>query len=151
MKGGIMTKPTSHARQTLAVLLMATVCGGAGASQIIYTPVNPAFGGNPFNGAVLLDKAQAQNKYTDPDLGASALDAQTTPLQDFNNTLQRSILNRVASSASSQIIGTDGALHPGTVETTDFSISVIDIGGGLLKITTTDKSTGAQTSLQVGQ
>lgn len=146
-----MTKPTNHAKQTFAALLMATVCGGAAASQIIYTPVNPAFGGNPFNGAVLLDKAQAQNKYTDPDLAAGALDAQTTPLQDFNNTLQRSILSRVAATASSQIIGTDGTLHPGTVETSDFSISVTDIGGGLLKITTTDKATGAQTSFQVGQ
>lgn len=146
-----MTKTTHHARQTFAVALMAAVCGSAAASQIIYTPVNPAFGGNPFNGAVLLDKAQAQNKYTDPDLGASAFDTQTTPLQDFNDTLQRSILNRVASSASSQIIGTDGTLHPGTVETTDFTISVINVGGGLLKITTTDKSTGAQTSFQVGQ
>ncbi|MEO9121731.1 MAG: curli assembly protein CsgF [Burkholderiaceae bacterium] len=146
-----MTKPTNHIRQTFAVLLMSTVCGGATAAQLIYTPVNPAFGGNPFNGAVLMDKAQAQNKYTDPSLDAGLLGAQTTPLQDFNNTLQRSILSRVASTASSQIIGTDGTLHPGTVETSDFSISVVDVGGGLLKITTTDKASGAQTSFQVGQ
>ncbi|HEY9460160.1 MAG TPA: curli assembly protein CsgF [Paralcaligenes sp.] len=145
------TRPTTQIRQAFAALLMSAVCGGATASQIIYTPVNPAFGGNPFNGAVLLDKAQAQNKYTDPDLGSSALDAQTTPLQDFNNTLQRSILSRVAATASSQIIGNDGTLHPGTVETSDFTISVVDVGGGLLKITTTDKASGAQTSFQVGQ
>jgi hypothetical protein len=38
------------------------------ATELVYTPVNPAFGGNPLNGTWLLNNAQAQNDYDDPDL-----------------------------------------------------------------------------------
>ncbi len=47
-----------------------TACLGAlpaAATELIYTPVNPVFGGNPLNGPVLLNNAQAQNNKKDPD------------------------------------------------------------------------------------
>jgi curli production assembly/transport component CsgF len=154
MKGAIMTtrQTKSNIRITL-FFLGCMACGAAAATQITYYPNNPSFGGSPLNGPVLLNSAQAQNKHTDdPDLDSSGDMYQApTALQDFNDTLQRSILSRVAASASSQIMGNDGTLHPGTIDTTDFSISVVNAGGGLLRITTTDKATGAQTSFQVGQ
>ena len=34
------------------------------AQQLIYTPVNPSFGGYYFNGQTLLSEAQAQNGFT---------------------------------------------------------------------------------------
>jgi curli production assembly/transport component CsgF len=43
-----------------------------------------------------------------------------------------------------------GKLKPGTVETGNFRIDIVDAGGGVLVITTTDKVTGATTSFQVG-
>lgn len=123
----------------------------ASATQLIYTPVNPTFGGNPLNGNYLLSKAQATNTHKpsvdDGDLGG--LEDQT-PLQQFNESLQRSILSRIAASATSSIIGADGTLKPGIVNTPDFTITVVDSGGGMLTITTTDKATGASTSFQVG-
>ena len=139
-------------RATLVIMLIA-LGGPSMATELIYTPVNPNFGGNPFNGAPLLDSALAQNKYTeDGGSGAGGFDFhQPTALEDFNDTLQRTILSRLAASATTQITGEDGRLRPGTVETADFSISIVDVGGGMLKILTTDKSTGAQTSFQVGQ
>ena len=33
------------------------------ASQLVYQPINPSFGGNPMNGSMLMSKAQAQNKH----------------------------------------------------------------------------------------
>lgn len=33
------------------------------ATELVYTPINPAFGGSPFNGQWLLNSAQAQNKF----------------------------------------------------------------------------------------
>ncbi|MCZ4328363.1 curli assembly protein CsgF [Castellaniella denitrificans] len=41
------------------------------AGQLLYTPVNPSFGGNPLNGPNLLQSAQAQKRYPYPmdDLG----------------------------------------------------------------------------------
>lgn len=136
----------------IAIALFASG-GPATATELIYTPINPNFGGSPFNGPPMLDNALSQNKYTeDNGSGAGSLDFhQPTALEEFNDTLQRTILSRLAASATSQITGQDGNLRPGTVETTDFSISIVDVGGGMLKILTTDKSTGAQTSFQVGQ
>lgn len=49
-----------------ALLLTATLSLGIGsaavASQIVYHPVNPTFGGNPLNGTPLLSSAQAQGQ-----------------------------------------------------------------------------------------
>ncbi|CAM5210441.1 hypothetical protein CDEF62S_05979 [Castellaniella defragrans] len=46
----------------LAVLTAAPAMAG----QLIYTPVNPSFGGNPLNGSYLLSKAQAEKSYPLP-------------------------------------------------------------------------------------
>ena len=120
------------------------------ATELVYYPINPSFGGSPLNGPVLLNSAQAQNKYTDPSASSarSAL-ATKTPLQQFNETLERSILNRLASNASAAISGPGFGLQPGSVETGNFIIDIVDLGGGQLRITTTDKTTGSSSSFEV--
>ncbi len=112
------------------------------ATELVYTFENPSFGGNPLYGAALLNNAQAQNDKKD------SLTNQT-PLEKFNETLQRSILNRLSSTIAGQIIGNHGEIVPGIVETTDFIIDIVDMGGGLLMITTTDKATGNSTSFSI--
>jgi curli production assembly/transport component CsgF len=139
--------------QSMSALVLAMCMTESLASELIYYPINPNFGGNPLNGSVLLNSAQVTNKHKDPDAVARGTSAtgQKTALQQFNETLERSILSQLASSATSSIIGSGGKLVPGTVETGNFRITIADIGGGLLLITTTDKITGASTSFQVGQ
>jgi curli production assembly/transport component CsgF len=130
-----------------AALLLSAA---AHATEIVYTPVNPSFGGNPLNGTVLMNSANAQNEYTDPKLeetlsrltGRSQLDL-------FNQRLQALILDRIASSISGSLFDASGNLVPGQIETSTFIISIDDIGGGLLLITTTDKVTGASTSFEI--
>ena len=121
------------------------------ASELIYTPVNPSFGGSPLNGPALLSAAQAQNKTKDPDAPSPAKTAQQNSLQQFNDILERSVLSRLASAATSNIIGSNGQLVAGTVNTGNFTIDISDLGGGQLQVTTIDKVTGASTSFQVGQ
>ena len=36
------------------------------ATELVYKPINPSFGGNPLNANMLLSKAQAQNKHRAP-------------------------------------------------------------------------------------
>ena len=127
-------------------LVLACQLGPVNASELVYTPVNPSFGGSPLNGSVLLNSAQAQNKHKDPD----APDLNKTPLQQFNDLLERSILSRLATAATSGVLGSNGQLVPGTVETGNFTITVSDLGGGLLRVTTTDKVTGATSTFEVG-
>ena len=57
----------------LILFLVATSYGFA--QQLIYTPKNPAFGGDPFNYTWLLNSANSQNSFSD-----SSLDV----LGDFN-------------------------------------------------------------------
>jgi curli production assembly/transport component CsgF len=130
--------------------VLATVlgCGSAAATEFVYVPVNPSFGGNPINGAVLLNTAQATNKHKDP--AASAGYVKQTPLQQFNDMLERAVLSQLAMAATSDVMGSGGKLKPGVVETGNFRIEIVDSGGGVLTITTTDKLTGATTSFQVG-
>jgi curli production assembly/transport component CsgF len=131
----------------MAALVLAGVAD-ASATVLVYVPVNPAFGGSPLNGPTLLNTAQATNKHKDPMSNSSLLSK--TPLQQFNDMLQRSLLGQLATATVGGILGSGGKLKPGSVETGDFRIDIVDAGGGVLIITTTDKSTGETTSFQVG-
>ena len=134
----------------LAGILMFVGSLGS-ATELVYTPVNPVFGGSPLNGSVLMGVAQAQNKTKDPDAPLPLKSTTQSSLQQFNDILERSVLSRLASAATGNIIGSSGQLVPGTVNTGNFTIQISDLGGGLLQVTTTDKATGATTSFQVGQ
>lgn len=129
----------------LAVLSTFT----AHATELVYVPINPSFGGSPLYGSVLLGSAQATNKHKEADssgLGAAGQD----PLKQFNETLERAVLSQLASSATSKIL-VNGQLVPGAIETGNFRINVVDSGGGSLTVTTTDKVTGASSSFMVGK
>jgi len=132
---------------TLAWLLPGPACAG----PIVYQPVNPAFGGNPLNGTFLLNEAQLQNSYKDPNAASANAAAQKTPLQQFQDSLERAILNRIAQAVTGGIVDSQGHLIPGTIQTADFTITIVDLGGGILQITTTDKSTGQSTVFEVSQ
>ena len=135
-------------RIAIAFLVLATAT--AGATELIYTPVNPSFGGSPLNGGWLLSNAQAQNQYEeDPDAASADPYAPKTALEQFNEQLQRAVLNRIAQSLRGAVVDENGNLIPGTLETTDFTINIIDNGDGTLTITTTDKTTGQSTSFIV--
>jgi len=121
------------------------------ATGLVYQPVDPSFGGNPANGQVLLDLANAQNKYTAPSAATAGAMSMQTPLEQFNSELQQAILSRVASSATNSIIGANGQLVPGTIQTGNFSITISPVSNGLLQVSTTDTSTGATTTFQVSQ
>ncbi|HEX5379077.1 MAG TPA: curli assembly protein CsgF, partial [Phenylobacterium sp.] len=47
----------------IAMSLAAFWSSPVPAQQLVYTPVNPTFGGNPFTSGHLLAEANAQNQY----------------------------------------------------------------------------------------
>lgn len=137
----------------LRALLALALCGGSvHATPLVYTPVNPTFGGNALNGSYLLNRALSQDRHTDPK-AASPYDplSSQSQLEQFNNALQQAVLSRVSSAVSSSIIGPDGKLIPGQVETQNFVITISDLGGGRIRIVTTDKLTNASTSFDISQ
>ncbi len=133
-------------RSKSIIVLMATalITVGANAASLVYTPVNPSFGGSPLNGNMLLNKAEAQNDYVDPDLIDEA-----NALEDFNDRLQRALLTRLTRAVTSSIVDEAGNLIEGETETSDFIIFVDDLGDGSMSVTTTDKATGETTQFFV--
>jgi curli production assembly/transport component CsgF len=67
MNGGLGgARKAMGKRLTLAstfVLALGFCASGASSSELVYKPINPNFGGNPFNDGILLGTANAQNKY----------------------------------------------------------------------------------------
>jgi len=135
------------ASAALAALLASSP---AGATEMVYYPLNPSFGGSPLNGPVLLNSAIATNTHKAPDIESDRLGIeQRSPLQNFRACLERSILTRLSSAAASKLFDAQGNFVPGTLQTENFVITIADMGGGLLSVTTEDKSTGNVTTFQV--
>ena len=90
------------------------------ATEIVYQPINQSFGGNPLNGNYLLSNASAQDDNEKPgSRGSADLRAQRSDLDQFNDLLQRSILNRSASAPTLSIISSGFIIFP-----SDFDIFV---------------------------
>ncbi|KJZ39449.1 curli production assembly protein CsgF [Pseudomonas sp. B21-040] len=110
------------------------------ATELVYTPINPSFGGNPLNGTWLLNNAQAQNDYDDPDLKSRTAVAGTSALERFTSQLQSRLLGQVLDNISSG--------NSGSLSTDAFIVNVVD-DSGALTIEVTDRSTGEVSEIQV--
>lgn len=120
-------------------LLLAN--GKITASELVWAPVNPSFvGGNPLNGAFLLNAAQAQNDKKEPK-------AQSTPLQEFNQTLNRQILYRLSSKLVDAAFGESG-LKSGHYTMGNFVVDISTDANGL-NVNILDNTTGGSTTVQV--
>src|SRR3982750_65630 len=75
-------------------------CALVQATELVYTPINPSFGGNPLNGTWLLNNAQAQNDYDDPDLKDRTTVAGTSALERFTSQLQSRLLGQLLDNIS---------------------------------------------------
>ncbi|MAM27859.1 MAG: curli assembly protein CsgF [Flavobacteriaceae bacterium] len=59
----------------IVFLLCMFVCSYGIGQQLVYTPKNPAFGGDPFNYTWLLNSANAQNSFQDDLSGLEGLES----------------------------------------------------------------------------
>jgi curli production assembly/transport component CsgF len=127
--------------QRTGILLLGLGSGGlVQATELVYTPVNPSFGGNPLNGTWLLNNAQAQNDYDDPDLNNRTPVAGTSALERFTSQLQSRLLGQVLDNISSG--------NSGSLSTDAFVVNVVDDSGSLT-IEVTDRATGEISEIQV--
>ena len=137
-----MKQPFHKALGTLLASLLLSA--GASATELVYTPINPSFGGSPLNGAWLLGNAQAQNDKKDPDaLDRSSLLGNQSALDRFTSQLESRLLGDLLSGV------TDG--KTGTVTTDDFIVRVYNGDAGMLIVEITDRLTGEMSEIIVGQ
>ncbi|EKF75646.1 curli production assembly/transport protein CsgF [Alcanivorax hongdengensis A-11-3] len=125
-------------KQVIAFSLLALSLD-ATASELVYQPVNPNFGGNPLNGNYLLGNAQAQNDYKDPD---ATTYERPSDLERLASSLQSRLL--------SQLLSDVGDGQEGSIVTDDFSINIVnnDSGDGL-SILIQDLASGEVTQIDV--
>ena len=83
-----------------ALAAVLALRGAANAQQLVYTPINPAFGGNPFNSTQLEADAAAQNQYKST--GAAQ---NLTQSQLFAQQLQSELLAGLANQVAQAIFG----------------------------------------------
>ena len=114
----------------------------ASAEDLVYKPINPSFGGNPFNSPHLLGVANAQNKFKDP---ASA--ARGTEAEIFARQLQSRLLSALSSQIVEAIFG-DNPQQQGTIQ---FGGQTIEFVRGLedVTLTITNDETGEVTTIVI--
>ena len=115
----------------------------ANATELIYTPVNPSFGGSPFNGAWLLQSATLQNKFQE----GRPLRVPKSPLERFTEQLEYSVFSRMANRIVDTAFGED-TLQPGEYIFGNYKISVTTDASGITTIIT-EISTGNTTTIQI--
>ena len=122
--------------------LACTLGSPAVAQDITYQPVDPSFGGNPFNSAHLLGIANAQNDYKDPKATANSSQA---------DIFARQLQSRLLSALSSQIVDAIFGDNPQERGTISFGGQTIDFVRSLTEVTLTitDDETGEVTTIVI--
>jgi curli production assembly/transport component CsgF len=126
-----------------ALVGLSLIAAPAAAQDLIYQPIDPTFGGNPFNSAHLLGIANAQNDYKDPKAKA----ASNSQADIFARQLQ----SRLLSALSSQIVDAIFGENPQESGTISFGGQTIDFNRSLEEVTLniTNDETGEVTTIVI--
>jgi curli production assembly/transport component CsgF len=127
-------------------LFVFCFCSSTYSQDLIYTPKNPAFGGNPYNYSWLLSSAQAQNGFEDPDATYRGFESENE-LESFQSSLNRQVLSQLSRKIIGDRFGTDG-IGQGTYTIGDFTIDISESLDGVI-ITIIDLTTGGQSVIEV--
>jgi curli production assembly/transport component CsgF len=141
-------------RRTIVVIAVALTCAATApaiARDLVYSPVNPTFGGPTANGPTLMSEAQAQNRFTSSGQGGMSSMASATPTATpselFASQLQSQLLSSLANQVNNAIFGANaqpsGKFTYGT-QTISFNRTLSNIN-----VTIADSSTGQTTQVQV--
>jgi curli production assembly/transport component CsgF len=114
------------------------------AQELVYRPLNPAFGGNPGNYGWLLNSANTQNLHE----ATRESGFQRDPLADFQNSLQRQVLSQLTRDIVRREFGEGEALEEQRFEFGEFNIEVLPGSNGV-SIRIFNVLTGDETSVTI--
>jgi len=139
-------------------LVMYAICGifcglflmpadTATATELVWVPINPSFGGYAANATWLMASAQAQNSHVEK----AAPYTRPDPMDDFEYTLKRSYLSALSRKIMDEAFGEEGLIPEGETEAHyTFGDYTIDITtNGVITITMTDIVTGDTTVVEI--
>jgi curli production assembly/transport component CsgF len=122
---------------------MAAIADAAATQDLVYRPINPSFGGDPFNSSHLLGTANAQNGFTAP----RQVRPQSSQSDLFVRQLESRLLSSLAGQVNDAIFG-DNAQESGRIA---FGDQVIEFARGLdaVRLTITDTGDGGVTEIEI--
>ncbi|WP_324749130.1 curli assembly protein CsgF [Sphingomonas sp. LY54] len=135
-------KPSPRLLKLAVSTSIALSAWPAAAQDLVYEPINPSFGGNPFNSAHLLGIANAQNNYKDPKSSTGGSQA---------DIFARQLQSRLLSALSSQIVDAIFGENPQESGTITFGGQTINFNRGLdaVTLTITNDETGEITTIVI--
>lgn len=119
-------------------------CGKA--QQLVYKPVNPAFGGDTFNYQWLLSSANAQNQF-DEKKDYSNLLGNANSLDSFSQSINRQVLSELSRKLFEDQFG-ESSIKPGNYLFGSLYLQITTTAQGLL-INILDTSTGDQSEIVI--
>jgi len=129
----------------LFILILLGVIFNAGgfAQDFVYTPVNPSFGGNPYNANWMLSQAEAQNGYQAPEDETETEDQ----LESFAESVNAQILSELQRQIIEEQFG-EFSLEEGEYSIGQYQITVAnDVDG--VNVNIFDTNTGGETTVTV--
>ncbi|MCA1923862.1 curli production assembly/transport protein CsgF [Buttiauxella noackiae] len=127
-------------RATHAVLSLLLISPLSWGGNMTFQFTNPNFGGNPNNGAFLLNSAQAQNSYKDPSFDDNFGIETPSALDNFTQAIQSQILGGLLTNINTG--------KPGRMVTNDYIVDIAN-SDGQLQLNVTDRKTGKTSTIQV--
>lgn len=127
-------------RIACAIVTLLLVSPSIWAGNMTFQFRNPNFGGNPNNGAFLLNSAQAQNSYKDPDYDSNYGIETPSALDNFTQAIQSQVLGGLLTNINTG--------KPGRMITSDFIVDIAN-NDGQLQLNVTDRKTGKTSTIEV--
>jgi curli production assembly/transport component CsgF len=129
----------------IAVVVHISVSSYAVSSELVYTPINPSFGGSALNGSFLLGKAQAQNKH-------KAAQSKKSFEEKVSDALERATLSDIVSKYKDTVLGENAGFNNGedsTFISGDYQIDILSANSDSITIEITDLLTGKVTIIEI--
>jgi curli production assembly/transport component CsgF len=136
------------------IILNAVLLSNVMASELVYTPINPSFGGNPLNGNFLLGKAQSQNKHKAPV-------SRKSYAEKFQESLERAYISKLVREITDVAfnetcdVATDPSCDPSLFAedsifvSGEYEIQVLTSGSDSITVQITHLGTGEITIIEV--
>lgn len=117
------------------------------ASEIMYTPINPSFGGSPLNGSFLMNKAQGQNKHKAPVTVKSYS-------EKFKSSLERAYLSKLVRQITQLAFNDDNEDNPlygkdSTFTSGDYEIEIITSNSDAITVRVTNTVNDEVTIIEI--
>jgi len=129
----------------LAALLLLLPASEAQGQDLVYQPTNPAFGGSSVNYSWLLNSANQQNPYDD---GRDFSSFRDDPLQNFEQRLQRQVLDQLSRELIQDRFGEVDLTQEGTFDFQQFRVEVRPGPGGI-SLQVFNKQTGETSTVEI--